>query len=201
MIHKLAQIISVVLHPLLIPTFGFLLLFNSGFYFSFLAWEAKQIILLVVFFSTSIMPLLSMSMLTLNPGFKLSFETGSKRALPLLFSSVFYYMGFMLLNRLNAYPVLKVLMIASVLLILGLLLISLKWKISSHMASLGGLTGVLLALSLRTGIYPIEAILAVVIASGLSGTAQLILGKNKLWHLEAGYALGFMFLYLIVYFV
>lgn len=201
MVHKLAQIISVVLHPVLIPTLGFFLLLNSGFYFSFLNWEAKRIILLVVLLSTAIMPLLAMSMLAINPEFKLSFETVSQRALPLLFSSVFYYMGYMLLNRLNAYPVLKIVMIASVLVILGLLLISLKWQISSHMAALGGLTGVLMALSFRTGVYPIGAIVAVILASGLSGTAQLILEKNKLWHLEAGYALGFTFLYLTIYFV
>ncbi len=201
MVHKLAQIISVVLHPVTVPTLGFILLFNSGFYFSFLNWEAKRIILLVVLFSTAILPLLAMSMLAINPKFKLSFETGSQRALPLLFSSIFYYVGYMLLNRLNAYPVLKVLMIAAVLVILGLLLISLKWKISSHMAAIGGLTGGILALSFRTGIYPVGAIITVIIASGLSGTAQLILRKNKLWHLEAGYALGFSFLYLIIYFI
>lgn len=200
MTRKLAQIISVVLHPVLLPTLGFFLLLNSGFYFSFLNWEAKRLVLLVVLFSTAILPLLAMSVLTINPRFRLSFETGNQRALPLLFSSVFYYVGYMLLNRLNAFHELKIVMIASVMVILGLLLVSLKWKISSHMAALGGLTGILLALSFRTGIYPVWAIITVIMASGLTGTAQLILEKNKLWHLQAGYAIGFTFLYLTLYF-
>ncbi len=201
MTHKLAKIVSIILHPLLLPTLGFLILLNSGFYFSFVNWEAKQFILLVVLFSTAIMPLLAMSVLALNPKFKLTFETGTQRALPLLISSVFYYMGYLLLNRMNAYPILKVLMIASVLVTLGLMLISLKWRISCHMAAIGGLTGVLLALSFRTGIYPEWAIISVIVASGLLGTALLFLGKNKLWQLEAGYALGFSFLYLTIHFI
>lgn len=201
MARRFAQIVSFVFHPMLVPTLGFLLLFNSGFYFSFINWEAKRLVLLVVLFSTAVMPLLAMSVLAISPNFKLSFETGTQRAMPLLFSSVFYYMGYMLLNRLNAFPVLTIIMIASVLVILGLLVVSLRWKISTHMAALGGLTGALLALSFRTGTYPAWALIAVVLVSGLTGTAQLILGKNKLWHLEAGFAMGFVFLYLVIYFI
>jgi hypothetical protein len=201
MTRKLAQIISLILHPVVIPTLGFWLLFQSGFYFSFLNWQAKRIILLIILFSTAILPLLAMSLLAMNPRFRLSFDTGNQRVMPLLFSSIFYYMGYMLLNRLNIYPVLKVLMIASVLVIIILMIVSFKWKISSHMAALGGLTGALLSLSFRTGVNPMWAIVAVILASGLAGSARLILGENKLWHLEAGYAIGFTFLYLTIYFI
>ncbi|RIH65643.1 hypothetical protein D1164_08240 [Mariniphaga sediminis] len=201
MTKKLAQIISFIFHPALVPTLGFLLLFHSGFYFSFLNWEAKRFILLIVLFSTAILPLLAVALLALNPKFNLVFETGSQRALPMLFSAVFYYMGYVLLGRVNAYPVFKILLIASVLVIVGLLLVSLKWNISSHMAALGGLTGALLSLSFRTGTNPIWIIVAVILASGLVATAQLFLGRNKLWHLEAGYVFGFSVFYLVIYFI
>ena len=201
MVSKLAKIISVIFHPVLIPTLGFLLLFNSGFYFSFINWEAKRLVLLVVLFTTAILPLLAMSILSLNARFDLSFDKGSQRALPLMLSSVFYYLGYLLLARLNAFPLLKVLMIASVMVLLGLMLLSLKWKISCHMAAFGSLTGVILALSFRTGIYPMWSIILVVVASGITGTSRLILERNKLWHLEVGFALGFTLLYLVVYFI
>jgi hypothetical protein len=201
MAKKAAQIISFILHPAIIPTLGFLILFQSGFYFSFLSWEAKRFVLMIVLFTTGILPLLAMALVAINPNFKPGFETGTRRALPLVFCSVTYYLGYMMLNRINAYPIFKIFLIASVLVIVGLLVLSLKWKISSHMAALGGLTGTLLALSFRTGTNPVWAIAAVFVASGLAGTARLILGKNKLWHLEAGYALGFTVLYLVIYFV
>jgi len=200
MTRKLAQIISLLLHPVLIPTLGFFLLFQSGFYFSYITWEAKRIVLIIVLFTTAVLPLLAMSIIAMSPRFRLSFENGNQRAMPLLFSSVFYYLGYILLSRLNAFPILKLMMIASVLVVIGLMIISLKWKISSHMAALGGLTGALLALSFRTGINPVWAIITVILATGLAGSARLILGKNNLWHLEAGYALGFTLLYLTIFF-
>jgi hypothetical protein len=69
------------------------------------------------------------------------------------------------------------------------------------MAAIGGLTGALLALSFRTGTNPVWAIVVVIVASGLVATSRLILEKNKLWHLEAGYTLGFVTLYLVIYLV
>ncbi|MEE4285750.1 MAG: hypothetical protein V2I31_06365 [Mariniphaga sp.] len=201
MAKKLAQIISLIFHPVLIPTLGFLLLFNSDFYFSFITWEAKRFVIMVVLFSTGILPLLAMALLAINPKFELSFKTGSQRTLPLVISSVSYYLGYFLLNRINAYPVFKVFIIGSLLVIIVLLVLSLKWKISSHMAGMGGLTGTLLALSFRTGTNPVWAIVMVIVVSGLVATSRLKLEKNKLWHLEAGYILGFVTLYLIIYFV
>lgn len=156
---------------------------------------------MVVLFSTGILPLLTMALLAISPKFELSFETGSRRAFPLLISSVSYYCGYFLLNKINAYPVFKIFLIASVLVIVLLLILSLKWKISSHMAAIGGLTGALLALSFRTGTNPVWAIVVVIVASGLVATSRLILEKNKLWHLEAGYTLGFVTLYLVIYLV
>lgn len=201
MAKKFAQIISLIFHPVLIPTLGFILLLNSGFYFSFITWEAKRFLLMVVLFSTGILPLLSMALLAINPKFELSFETGNQRALPLLISSLSYYLGYFLLNKINAFPIFKIFIIAPVLVIVILLVLSLRWKISSHMAAMGGLTGALLALSFRTGTNPVWAIVSVFVASGLVASARLKLEKNKLWHLEAGYALGFVTLYLIIYFV
>lgn len=157
--------------------------------------------LMIVLFSTGILPLLGMALLAISPKFEFSFKTGTQRALPLLVSAISYYAGYLILTRINAFPVFKILIISSELVIVALLVLSLKWNISSHMASLGGLTGALLALSFRTGSNPVWAIVTVILVSGLVATARLKLNKNKLWHLEAGYATGFVVLYLIIYFV
>ncbi|MCF6332028.1 MAG: PAP2 family protein [Draconibacterium sp.] len=198
---KFAKIISIVFHPVLIPTLGFLLLFNSGFYFSMLNWDAKRIVLLVVLFSTCILPLISVAILALNPKFDISMEKSQDRVIPLLSSAIFYYIGFVLLGRMEAFPVFKLFLVASVFVIIALLLISFKWKISNHMAAVGGITGTIFALSFRSGINPIWSILFVTIISGVIGTARLILNKHKLDQILAGYSLGFSVLYLIIYFI
>jgi membrane-associated phospholipid phosphatase len=183
----------------LVPTLGLILLFNSGFYFSILSWEAKRFILLVVFFSTGILPLLTVAILALNPKFDISLDNSRDRIIPLLFSSVYYYLGYLLMNKMNAFPVFKIFLIASVIVIIALLMISFKWKISNHMAALGGLTGTLFALSFKTGINPLLAVVLAIFISGLVGTARLLLNKHKLWQLIAGYFLGFLILYLVIY--
>ena len=201
MSERISKFISIIFHPVLIPTLGFFLLFNSGFYFSMLTWEAKRFVLLVVFFSTGILPILSVAILALNSKFDISMENSRDRIIPLMSSSIFYYLGYVLLGRMKAFPVFKIFLVASVLVIIALLLISFKWKISNHMAAVGGVTGTIFALSFRSGINPIFTILTVILISGLVGTARMVLKKHDLKQLTAGYILGFFVLYLVIYFV
>jgi len=156
---------------------------------------------MVVLFTTGILPLLSTALLALKPKFDISLSKVSDRLMVLLFTSAFYYLGFVLLDRIKAYPVFKLVMIASVLVIIALLLISFKWKISSHMAALGGITGAVLALAFRTGINPVFSVLVLVLAAGLTGTSRLIVQKNSLAQVVAGYFLGLIIVYLVIYFV
>ena len=201
MSEKIARIISVIFHPVLIPTIGMFLLMNSGFYFDLLLWEAKRFVLLVVFFTTCILPMLSVAVLSLNPRFDINMPGNRDRLIPLLSASVFYYLGFILLRKVQAVPEFRLFMLASVLVLVALLVVSLKWKISNHMAAIGGLSGTLFALSFRNGVNPVYSVLIVVLLSGLIGTARLILGKHDLKQLLAGYGLGFIVLYLVLYFV
>ena len=196
-----AKFISAIFHPFLIPSMGYLLLLNSNFYFSLMSWEAKRFVLLVVFFSTAILPLLGVAIMALSPKFDMSMQNARDRILPLLSTSVFYYIGFLLLSRVRIFSVFKLFLIASVLVLIVLLLITLKWKISIHMAALGGMTATIFAMSFRSGVNPVIAIILAVIVSGLVGTARLILQKHTLWQLAAGYLLGFSFLYGVVYFI
>jgi len=200
MAKNIATLISVIFHPVLIPTLGFLILFNSGFYFSMLTWEVKRYVLLVVLFSTGILPMLSVAILALNPKFDINMDKSRDRIIPLLFSSVFYYIGFILLGRMKAFPIFKLFLIASVFVIIFLLIISFRWKISNHMAAIGGLSGTVFALSFRSGTNPMYSILLLILISGIVGTARLILDKHNISQLVAGYGLGFSILYLVIFF-
>ncbi len=198
---RLAKIISIVFHPVLVPTLGMLLLLNSGFYFSMLSWEAKRYILLVIFFTTCILPLLAVSAMAISPRFDINMPNSTDRVLPQLAASIFYYIGFVLLGKLNLFPVFKLFMVASVLVVIGLMLISMKWKISNHMAAIGAITAVFFALSFRKGLNPVYSVLAVILVSGLIGTARIALKKHNIWQVIAGYAWGFTVLYVVIYFL
>lgn len=198
---KIAKIISIIFHPIFIPTLGFLLLFASGFYNTMLSGDARNYVLLVIFFTTATLPMLTVAMLALNPKFNVLMTNSRDRIIPLLFTSVFYYIGFVLLGQIHFIPAFKLFMIASVMVIVALLLISFKWNISIHMAAIGAVTATFFALSFRGGANPVAPIIIVVLISGLVGSARLVQNKNNLLQVAAGYVLGFIILYPVLYFL
>jgi len=192
---KFAKIVSAIFHPLLLPTLGFTLLFTSGFYITMLTIDAIRFILLVIFFSTATLPMLSVAILALNSKFDFLMPNSRDRIVPLMFTSIFYYIGFVLLSKIHFLPIFKLFMIASVLLIVALLLISI------HMAAIGAVTATFFAISFRGGVNPFIAIVIVVLVSGLIGSSRLMLNKNSLLQVAAGYILGFVILYPVIYFL
>ncbi|MBL7971396.1 MAG: phosphatase PAP2 family protein [Prolixibacteraceae bacterium] len=198
LIHPAARITSVVFHPLLIPTLGFFLLFNSGFYFAILPWSVKKFMLLVVFLSTCVLPLLSILLLALNPRFDLKMEKNTDRILPVMFSSIFYYLGYLILQRLPVFPIYQFFLIASILIQIVLVIVSLKWKISAHSAAIGGLVGGFFGLSFRLQENPVFILSLLVLIAGTVGTARLVLGKHTNSQVYAGFLLGFLIMGLVI---
>jgi len=196
-----ARVTSIVFHPLLIPTLGFLLLFNSGFYFSLMPWSVKKFILLIVFLSTCVLPALSIGLLALSPRFDVNMEKSTDRVLPLILSSIYYYLGYLVLQRLPVYPIYNFFMLASILVQIVLLIVTLRWKISAHSAAIGGLLGGIMALSIRLGENPVLILIALILTAGLVGTARLILGKHTNLQVYSGFLLGFLVMALIVMFL
>jgi len=200
MLKKFARVVSILFHPLIVPVAGFLALFFSGFYFSLFSWELKWYILKAILFTTCILPLLTLAILALKPGFDIKMEKASDRVLPLLFTSVYYFLGFYLFRRITIFPSIKIFMAASALVLIALMLISLKWKISCHTASIGAMMGTAFGMSFRFGMNPVSVITAMVLAAGLVGTSRMILGQHNLKQTLSGFALGFTVLYLAIYF-
>ena len=196
-----ARFTSVIFHPLLIPTFGFLLLFNSDFYFSILPWNVKRYMLLVVFLSTCVLPAISILILSLSPKFDLNMEKNTDRVLPLFVSSISYYLGYLLLKRLPVFPVYNVLLIGAVLVQIALIPISMRWKISAHAAAIGGLVGVVLGLSFRLQENPVHLLSLLILTAGLVGTSRLILEKHTQSQVYAGFLTGFWILTIVITFI
>jgi len=197
----IARVTSLVFHPLLIPTIGFLLLFNSDFYFSILPWNVKRYMLLVVFMSTCVLPVISILILSLSPTFDLNMEKNTDRVLPLFISSISYYLGYLLLKRLPVFPVYNVLLIGAVLVQIALIPISMRWKISAHAAAIGGLFGGILGLSFRLQENPVHLLSLLILSAGLVATSRLILEKHTQSQVYAGFLTGFWILSLVITFI
>ena len=187
-----ARLTSIVFHPLLIPTLGFLLLLNSGFYFTLIPWSLKRMVLMVIFLSTCLLPAISIGLLGLSQKIDLKMDKNSDRILPLILSSIFYYAGYMVLQRLPIFPIYKFFLVASILVQIALLFISLRWKISAHSAAIGGLLGGFLAMSFLFQENPLLILTLLVLISGLVGTSRLILEKHTNSQVYSGFLIGFL---------
>ncbi|WP_372774431.1 phosphatase PAP2 family protein [Mangrovibacterium sp.] len=198
---RLAKAVSYIFHPLLMPTFGFLLLMNTGFYFALISFEAKQFILLTVFAFTFVLPLISIGLMVINSRLKLDLNKSSDRILPMLTTTIFYCIAYYYLGRMPIYPIYRVVLISSALTIAILLLVSFKWKISAHLAGIGGLVGAFMALSFRLNFNGSTLLVALILVAGLIGSSRLILEKHTPMQIYAGFFTGFAVNYLFINFI
>jgi membrane-associated phospholipid phosphatase len=84
---------------------------------------------------------------------------------------------------------------------IALLLVSLKWKISAHLAAIGGLTGGFFGLSFRLQENPVHILIFLILVSGVLGTARLVLGKHNKAQIYAGFLLGFLIMNGVILFL
>lgn len=127
-------------------------------------------------------------------------EKGTDRVLPLIFSSISFYMGYLILGRILSFPVFQIFLIASILVQIALVIISLQWKISAHAAAIGGLVGGFFALSIRLQENPIFILILLILISGMVCTSRLILQKHTNSQVYAGFLLGLLVMGLAILF-
>ena len=195
-----SHIISVIFHPMLMPTLGMLLIFQMGTHLSYMPLQSRQSILIVIFVTTAVLPV---SILPLLYQFKIiksfQMETARERFIPVLITAFFYYSGYMLLKKMGVPAMIDRFIISSLIAVLLASFISFFWKISIHSMGVGGVTGVILALSLRFGIDIFPWLILLLTASALTASARLYLGDHKPAQVYAGFGLGFLVVFGIVF--
>jgi hypothetical protein len=199
MMKRLANGINWVFSPLLVPTYITFLLLYSGFHFSMFSWPAKRFLLIVIFISTALMPAITILISEFGKRIGLSDRKPSDSRIALLFVALYYYLGFYLLSKIPLYAIFKILLLAGAILIVALMLVSLWMEISRHTAALGAAFGIILALSLRIGLNPVQMLSAIIFVSGITGMAVMIRNDNTLWGTLAGFPIGFTVFFLIFY--
>ena len=189
---KVARVVSILFHPLLMPTLGLLLLLNSGTYLSLLDPAAKRAILFVMALGTLFFPLMMLPVLYYR-NLITTFQDASReeRLVPHLIILILYVITFVYFVRLPLSRVIHAYVLSVSILLFIILLVSLKFKICGHMAALGGISGLIFTLIL---LYetPIQGILMLtLLAAGLTGTARLLMGVQQPVEVYSGYLLGF----------
>lgn len=199
----LSKLLSVVFHPLLIPTYALVIMFNSNTHYSYMPFEVQKLLYILVFSSTFLVPVSIIPFLInlrVVSSFKL--EKSKERIIPLTITALSFYFSYYIINRLpvSTLGFIKTMILASFILILISLFISIKWKISAHLIGLGGL----LASMFFYAVYFVAnfniVLIVISIISGLVGFSRLNLQVHSPAQVYTGFLTGFTGMWLVLYF-
>lgn len=146
---------------------------------------------LITFVATLIFPLASaLLLLKMNVIDSLEMQTKEERKIPYLSGAVFYFSEAYFLMRIDIPLAIQAMMMGATLLIIITLIINLFWKISSHMVGIGGLCGMMLAISYKMQINIHPMLMVLFSLSGLVAYARLRLNAHSAAEVYAGFVLG-----------
>jgi hypothetical protein len=189
-----AKLISVLFQPLLMPLAGTLIIFNLPYYqVAFLSSKAYWFIFSSTLLFTFLMPLLIIIILK---RYKLigniSMDNKDERRLPVLLTGLLFAMHYYILHQLPLPALYFSFLLSSLVTLLMCLGITYWWKISMHMAGVGGLCGALISLGIiwQTDVK-LFVIMAILIA-GLTGSARIKLNAHTPAQVYTGFAAGLL---------
>jgi hypothetical protein len=197
---KIARIISYLIHPLFIPTFLILIFFNINIYEVLLIpFEARMIIIGLVFLTTSVFPFLFILFMKQRGMINsLQLETKEERTYPFIVTGIFNLTAFYMLKQIQIAEIFYLFLLGSAILIIICLIVNFYFKISIHMAGLGGATGTLTGISLRLNLDLTMLIIIVILISGIVGYSRLRLNAHKENHVYVGYLCGWIVMVFIL---
>lgn len=201
---RFAQIISAFLHPLLMPTiiFGLLFyvapeaiqnleLFNDSARVGLMS--LKMGLLLLIFLQTFILPVFTIYCLH-RFGFvrNLKMETLEDRRLPYIVTVAIYtFVATFFTMKLKQLPEVAIILTGIALSIAAVAIISLYWKISAHAVGISGTLGALIGIVIKFGSYELfYPIITVILIGGLLIAARLHLNAHTPAQVIAGSFLG-----------
>jgi membrane-associated phospholipid phosphatase len=199
---KIAKIISYCFQPLIMPTLGLLIFFNSNSYINYaIPQELKDAAIILVAMSTFIVPVI-ITLLLLNRGYISSLEmpTKKERFLPYGFTIAFYIFTIYMLQRAAIPPLVVDFMVGGLSSVIFAFLITFIWKISAHMTGIGGLLGALVSTTILLEVDLISYVILTIFVSGLVASSRLILKAHTPLQLLAGFFLGITCQVVSIYF-
>jgi hypothetical protein len=191
---KFAQFISVLAHPLFMPSYAFSLLMYTNPYINMMISDStKNVVIIILSLFTIVLPILTAIILKqFRVIDSIYMKTSEERKWPFVFTLVWYYMAFQLLAKLYIPQSFLLLMLGAISAIGLSLIITLRWKVSIHMLGIGGLIGAIIGISHRFQLDHSNLIMLLLIFAGLIGFARLKTHSHNYRQVYVGFLLGFL---------
>ncbi len=191
-LRQTARLVSAVFTPLIIPLVVFTVLFLFT-YLRIMPPIYKTTVLGVVCCFTVMLPALTIFLFRkINRLTADDMHERKRRNTPYLFTIFFYLLCMFIMQKMFLPWYMRHIIAAAILVLAVCALCNLKWKISEHTAGAGAVTGGVVAYGEIVGLNPVWWLCAIILVSGILGSARVILGKHTTGEVMGGYAAGFV---------
>ena len=187
-----ARVISMIFTPFYLPFVGMISLFLFS-YLSLLPLLYRLTVLVIVYLFTILLPTVLIHVYRRYQGWT-PIELGRKerRFVPYVISIGCYLLCSYIMESMHIPHFMGSILIAALVIQILCALINVWWKISTHMAAIGGVTGALFAFGEIFAFNPVGWICLLILLSGLLGTSRMILRQHTLSEIVSGFVLGIL---------
>ena len=184
-----ARVISMLFTPFYLPLVGLMALFLFS-YLGLMPWGYKLQVLTLVYLFTILLPSLLIHLYRRYQGWNL-IELGHKerRVVPYVISILCYFFCVYLMEMMHIPHFMGTIVSAAMAIQVVCALINVWWKISTHMAAIGGVAGALFVFGEIFGFNPVWWF-CVVMMAGVLGSSRMILRQHSLLQIVAGFLIG-----------
>lgn len=195
-----ARFLSLVFTPFYLPMMGMLALFSFS-YLAILPLLYKSQLILMVYLFTILFPSFFIRIYHSHKWKFLSeLHPREQRMVPYVISIISYFLCIYLMSLKHVPHFMTNILLAALIIQVVCAVINVWWKVSTHTAGIGGVTGALLAYATLFAFNPVWWLSGVIIISGLVGTSRIILRQHSLSEVVVGYVIGGVISFLVILF-
>ena len=196
---RVARITSIVFTPFSIPFLAFLVLFLFS-YLRIMPILYKGIVLGIVYCFTIPTPTITIFLFRKINGFaRQELSERKKRYVPILLTIISYVFCLLMMRKLNIPWYMTGIIFVSLVISIICILVNLKWKLSEHMAGMGGIIGGLVSFSALFSYNPVVWLCLFILIAGILGSARIVLGHHTLGEVLSGFVVGLVCSFLILH--
>ena len=187
-----ARAISMVFTPFYLPIVGLVALFTFS-YMSIFPWVYKLQVLIMVYLFTILLPTVLIHLYRRYQGWSL-IELGrrERRMVPYVLSILCYFCCVYIMMQMHIPHFIISIVIAALVVQIVCALINVWWKISTHLAAIGGVGGALFAFAEYLGFNPVWWMCIIFLVAGILGTCRMVLRQHTLSQVVGGFWVGFV---------
>ena len=196
---RVARITSIVFTPFSIPFLAFLVLFLFS-YLRIMPILYKGIVLGIVYCFTILTPTITIFLFRKINGFaRQELSERKKRYVPILLTIISYVFCLLMMRKLNIPWYMTGIIFVSLVISIICILVNLKWKLSEHMAGMGGIIGGLVSFSALFSYNLVVWLCLFILIAGILGSARIVLGHHTLGEVLSGFVVGLVCSFLILH--